>query len=295
MTLSRATKGTLLSRRSFLLGSACVAVATGFYAGEIERHWTEVTHTNAIVPDLPAGFEGVRVAQLSDIHLEEFTEPYYLRDAIHAINQLTPDFVFLTGDFISDGPLPHRIARHAVPRCAAILSELKCAHVYACLGNHDFLVDAALVTDALTSARIHVLRNSHLPLERDGSRIWLAGLDDPLCARPDPEAAIPASIRQIPGEPILLLCHGPDYADNLLRHPAGKSVSLMFSGHTHGGQVRLPFVGPVNLPRMGKKYIEGWFHFGNLSLYVNRGIGTVELPFRFNCPPEITLFTLKKA
>jgi predicted MPP superfamily phosphohydrolase len=278
-----------------LIGAACGLVATGFYAGEIERHWTEVTHTDAIIPDLPSGFEGVRIAQLSDIHLEEFTEPYYLRDTVHTINQLAPDFVFLTGDFISDGPLPRRFARRAVPRCAAILSELTCANVYACLGNHDFLVDAKLVTDALISTRIHVLRNSHLPIERNGSRIWLAGLDDPLSAKPNPEAAIPASIRQIHGEPILLLCHGPDYADILLRHPAGNSVSVMFSGHTHGGQVRLPFVGPVNLPRMGKKYVEGWFHFGSLSLYVNRGIGTVELPFRFNCPPEVTLFTLKKA
>ncbi|MFC5861505.1 metallophosphoesterase [Acidicapsa dinghuensis] len=295
MTLSRATRGTSLSRRNFLVGAAACIVAPGFYAGEIERHWTEITHTDALVPNLPPGFEGVRIAQLSDIHLDEFTEPYYLRDVVHAVNKLAPDFVFLTGDFVSDGPLPRRIARHAAPHCAAILSELTCANVYACLGNHDFLTDPKLVGDALTSARIHVLRNSHLPIERNGSRIWLAGLDDPLCAMPDPDAAIPASIRQIPSEPVLLLCHGPDYADILLRHPAGKSVSLMFSGHTHGGQVRLPFLGPVHLPRMGQKYVEGWFHLGNLNLYVNRGIGTVELPFRFNCPPEVTLFTLKKA
>lgn len=295
MTLSTATKRTHISRRGFLIGTACCIAAPGFYAGEIERHWTEITHTQANVPDLPAEFEGARIAQLSDIHLEEFTEPYYLRDVVHTINHLAPDFVFLTGDFVTDGHLPRRVSLNAAARCAAILSELQCRNVYACLGNHDFLVDPQFVTDALTATRIQVLRNSHLPIERNGSRIWLAGLDDPLCAKPDPEAAIPASIRQIPDEPILLLCHGPDYADILLRKPAGKSVSLMFSGHTHGGQVRLPFLGAVNLPRMGQKYVEGWFHFDSLSLYVNRGIGTVGLPFRFNCPPEITLFTLKKA
>jgi hypothetical protein len=295
MTLSKAKARMPVSRRGFLIGATCCVAAPALYAGEIERHWTEITYTEAVVPDLPKGFEGARIAQLSDIHLDEFTEPYYLRDVVHTINRLAPDFVFLTGDFISDGPFSLDISLKAATHCAAILSELQCRSIYACLGNHDFLVGPEIVTDALTSARIQVLRNGHLPIERDGSRIWLAGLDDPLCAEPDPETAIPASIRHIPGEPVFLLCHGPDYADILLRKASGKSVSLMFSGHTHGGQVRLPFLGPIHLPRMGTKYVEGWFHLGSLSLYVNRGIGTVELPFRFNCPPEITLFTLKKA
>jgi predicted MPP superfamily phosphohydrolase len=89
------------------------------------------------------------------------------------------------------------------------------------------------------------------------------------------------------------MCHAPDYVDFLLKQPAGGTVALMLSGHTHGGQVRLPFMGATQLPEMGRKYVEGWFRIGALQLYVNRGIGTIGVPFRFNCPPEITLFTLR--
>jgi predicted MPP superfamily phosphohydrolase len=81
----------------------------------------------------------------------------------------------------------------------------------------------------------------------------------------------------------------------LLAQPAGQSVKLMLSGHTHGGQIRLPFIGAMQLPPMGKKYVEGWFQRGGLQLYVNRGLGAVGVPFRFDCPPEITLFTLRSA
>jgi predicted MPP superfamily phosphohydrolase len=90
------------------------------------------------------------------------------------------------------------------------------------------------------------------------------------------------------------MCHAPDYADVLLADPAGSAVNLMLSGHTHGGQIRIPFVAPLALPPMGKIYVEGFFRVGNMQLYVNRGIGTVNLPVRFNCPPELTLHTLKR-
>jgi predicted MPP superfamily phosphohydrolase len=90
------------------------------------------------------------------------------------------------------------------------------------------------------------------------------------------------------------MCHTPDYADDLLAHPAGQAVDLMLSGHTHGGQVRLPLIGALSLPPLGQKYVEGWFQLGGMQLYVNRGIGTVGLPFRLNCPPEITLMTLRR-
>ena len=89
--------------------------------------------------------------------------------------------------------------------------------------------------------------------------------------------------------------HAPDYADELLAHLAGTPIDLMLSGHTHGGQVRLPFVGALDLPPGGKKYVEGWFRLGSMQLYVNRGIGTIGLPFSFDCPPEISLFTLRAA
>jgi predicted MPP superfamily phosphohydrolase len=138
-----------------------------------------------------------------------------------------------------------------------------------------------------------VLRNACLPVERAGARFWLAGLDDPVLGQPDPDRAIPPSIRNLPHEPVILMCHAPDYADDLMKRATGGSVAWMLSGHTHGGQVRLPFVGAMQLPPLGRKYVEGWFRFGSMQLYVNRGLGAVGVPFRFDCPPEITLFTLR--
>jgi hypothetical protein len=133
-----------------------------------------------------------------------------------------------------------------------------------------------------------------VPIERGGSRIWLAGVDDPGAGKPDPELAIPAAIRNVPNAPVMLMSHAPDYVDDLLTHPGGQAVDLVLSGHTHGGQIRLPFLGPMVLPLMGRKYVDGLFRFGRTQLYVNRGLGTVGVPFRFACPPEITLITLRK-
>lgn len=132
-----------------------------------------------------------------------------------------------------------------------------------------------------------------MPIERAGGRIWIAGVEDPLEGHPNPDLAVLPSIRNQPGEPVVLLCHAPDYADHLLTLPAGQAVDLMLSGHTHGGQIRLPLLSAMVLPPLGRKYVEGWFQLGSLQLYVNRGLGTIELPFRFNCPPEITMFTLR--
>lgn len=283
----------LITRRRFLMASAGVAAGLALYSGEIERHWIEVTRPDVHLRGLPAAFDGMRVAQLSDIHLDQFTEPFFLRDAVDRINQLQPDAVFLTGDFVTNGVLSKKFAVGAAWQCANILNELQCRKRYAVLGNHDVLVGAKDVTAALTDNGIAVLNNTHLPIERNGGRFWLAGLDDPLCGQPNPELAIPESIRNLPDEPVVVLCHAPDYADTLIEHPAGKGIDLMLSGHTHGGQIRLPLVGALELPPLGRKYIEGAFRVGGMQLYVNRGIGAVGLPFRFDCPPEITLITLR--
>jgi hypothetical protein len=284
-----------VSRRSLLKAGIGGVVGLAAYSNVIARHWIEITRPEIRLTGLPAAFDGLRIAQLSDIHMDEFTEPFFLHHVIDRINQLQPDVVLLTGDFVSYEIGSRHFAIGSAWQCANILTSLRCTQLYAVMGNHDVYVSAKDVTSALRANRITVLNNSCLPIERPGARIWLAGVDDPLVGDPKPELAIPDSIRNVPNEPVILMCHAPDYADDLLAHPAGKAVDLMLSGHTHGGQVRLPLVGALQLPDLGKKYVEGWFQLGRMQLYVNRGIGTIGIPFRFDCPPEITLLTLRTA
>lgn len=287
----------LTSRRHFLTAGLCGVAGLALYSGEIERHWVEVSHRDVYLPGLSAAFDGIRIAQISDIHMDEFTEPFFLRHVIDRINQIKPDAIFITGDFVTSTMVMDvgttRFARGAAWQCANILNGLECKALYASLGNHDINVGAKQVSAALVANGITVLRNACLPIERGGGRIWLAGLDDPLEGNPNPDLAIPASIRNKPNEPVVLLCHAPDYADHLLTQPAGQAVALMLSGHSHGGQIRLPLLGALVLPPLARKYVKGWFQLGRMQLHVNRGIGTIGVPFRFDCPPEITSITLR--
>lgn len=282
-----------ITRRRLLKAGLYGAAGLAFYSGEIARHLIDITHHDIWLPGLSKAFDGMRIAQLSDIHMSEFTETYFLLHVVDTINHLHPDAVFLTGDFVSDGPRSREFSLGAAWHCGEILNGLKCRQRYAILGNHDVTVGATEVTAALDAHGINLLRNAYTPIERNGGRFWLAGVDDPVMGKPDPDLAIPASIRNVRNEPVVLMCHAPDYADTLLQHPAGEAVDLVMSGHTHGGQVRLPVLGAVELPELGQKYVEGMFRLGDMQLYVNRGIGTIGLPFRLNCPPEITMFTLR--
>jgi uncharacterized protein len=277
-----------LTRRRFLGAAAVTTASLALYSGELERHWLEIVRLSIVIPRLPEVFHGFTIAQVSDIHFQEFTEASFVQHVVNVVNQLRPDLVALTGDFISDGPFPSSYTEERIGRCGEMMSSIQSPLRYAVLGNHDALVNSAAMTLALESNGIPVLANRYLPIERGSQRFWLAGIEDACIERPDLSAAIPgASLRQ--NEPVILLGHEPDYADIVARH----AVDLMLSGHTHGGQIRIPLMRPHFLPPLGEKYVEGLFSIGPMQLYVNRGIGTVALPFRFNCPPEVTLITLK--
>ncbi len=279
------------TRRAFLTGAGAAAVGLGLYAGTYGRHQIEVTHRTFAIRDLPDAFVGMRLAQISDLHLEEFTEPSYLEEVVRQVNILAPEMVLLTGDFISRGPGPRSVGIRAAGLAAEILSGLKAPQRVAILGNHDVGVSADVVIHELESHRTPVLVDSYLPLERKNQRLYIAGSDDAGTRTPDPNLAIPKE----PRAPVIYLVHEPDYIDIFRHHPRFPLVDLMLSGHTHGGQLRLPLIGPLVLPPMGKRYVEGHFQIEHMQLYVNRGIGTVGLPFRLNCPSEITGITLVRA
>jgi predicted MPP superfamily phosphohydrolase len=286
-----AEQKTLLTRRNFLRGSALAAAGLALYSGEFARHEISVLTPSIAIANLPAAFQNFRVAQISDIHLDEFTEPAFVRRIVGHVNALAPDLVLITGDFISAGPLGFNFAHHAMLHCGDILRDVACPLRFAVMGNHDEILGVRIIRPILAQAGIPLLVDQYLPIERGGQRLWLCGINDPVNNVPNLDRAIPAH----PDGPVLLMSHGPDYADKLLTHPRSQWVDLMIAGHSHGGQVRLPIVGALHLPPGGQKYVEGLFRFGHMQLYVNRGIGAVGVPFRLNCPPEITLFTLQRA
>jgi uncharacterized protein len=288
---SKSTQPSRFTRRSFLIGSGTAAAALALYAGEIARHELDIVQRPIVVNNLPPPFHGYRIVQLSDIHLDEYTEPFFLEHVVNKVNSLAPDLVLLTGDFITHGSITFLAGKHAAHRCAEILTTLTAPLRYAILGNHDVAVNAPLVVQALTTRGTPVLLNRHLAIERNGARLWLCGVDDPATSNPNLDLALPTN----PDGPVILMAHEPDFADTVVAHPRGHLVDLMLSGHSHGGQVRLPFLGPLILPPLGEKYPEGHYRFNKMQLYVNRGLGTVGLPFRLNCPPEITVITLQPA
>ena len=279
----------LLTRRNFVRLAAGSVAGLAFYAGEISRHELDLVYRTITIPGLPDSFAGMKIAQLSDFHFQEYTEAMFLEGIVRRVNATAPDLVVLTGDFVSSKPLPLSFSVRMGYHCAEILSRLRCPLRYAIMGNHDALVGAHAITDALHLHGIPVLANTSVAIERNGQRLWLAGIKDALEGRPNLTAALPAA-RNPQNEPVILLAHEPDFADWVVGH----KVALTLSGHTHGGQIRIPFLPPVLLPDMGRKYVEGLFRLSDgMQLYVNRGIGAVNLPFRFRCPAEITLLTLQ--
>ena len=280
-----------VTRRSFLKAGVLGVGGLALHAGEIERHWVDVQQVEIRLRNLPDAFCGFRIVHMADFHYGEYSEPTFIRSVVRRVNALRPDMIALTGDFVSSGPMARRISVDFAYHCADLLAKLECPLRFAVMGNHDVLVSRLEVTDALVSRGYPVLHNSAMPLEKDGARLWLAGVADTIVGTgADLDAAIPQG-RARATEPLILMAHEPDYADQVV----GSGVDLMLSGHTHGGQVRIPFMPPLDLPPMGRKYVEGHFSLQDLQLYVTRGIGTVGVPFRFRCPPEITLITLVPA
>ena len=288
---ARRSESKLITRRNFIIGSSAAGLGLATYAGTHGRHQIELTKRTIPIRNLPDAFQGFRIAQISDIHLEEYTEPFYLEEFVRRINALKPDLVLLTGDFISAGPRAFSFAHKAAGVCAEILEGLTCPQRYAILGNHDVTVGPEHVIQPLQAHGTPVLVDSYVPIERGKDHIWLSGACDPGTSQCYLDMAIPP----MANAPVIFMAHEPDFVDAVVKHPRFPLIDLMLSGHTHGGQVRLPVLGPLILPSMGKKYVEGLFHFDHMQLYVNRGVGTVGLPFRFNCPSELTELTLVRA
>jgi hypothetical protein len=281
-----------------LQGSAAAlgagALGLGTDAIVFEANDPQLVRLEIPLTRLPAALDGFTIAQLSDFHYDEHFSAVPIRKAVTVVNDLHPDLIALTGDFVtipvfSDYLHNAKKGAAAAEPCALALSQLRARYgVFAILGNHDHDSDPDRVIAALMSQGIQVLRNTSTPIETDAARLWLAGVDDALTGKPD----LDTSLKKIPSsEPVVLLAHEPDYADQAAAWP----VDLQLSGHSHGGQIRLPLLGAPVLPDMAKKYPWGLRRIGPLTLYTNIGLGTIRIAARLNCPPEITMITLRSA
>ncbi len=230
---------------------------------------------------LPAALDGLRVVQLSDIHHSPFTGREQVERAVEMANSLQPDIIALTGDYVS-----HE-REYAAP-CAEMLGRLRArCGVYAILGNHDHWTDAPLIIDLFRAEGIRVLVNEGLRFEHRGSSFWLAGVDDTMVGLEDLPLALAGSRDD---EMKLLLAHNPI----VLRRAARAGVDLVLSGHTHGGQVTWRSERSAS-GRVRRRLLRGLGRQGDTQIYVSRGLGTVVLPVRYGCPPEVSLLQLRCA
>jgi predicted MPP superfamily phosphohydrolase len=242
----------------------------------------EITETDIWLRRLPAAHNRLRIVQLSDIHHGLFTPIEDVERAVSLANLLRPDLVALTGDYVTLSPTYIWPVARALGKLRARLG------VFAVLGNHDFHVDPEEITRALRAQRVRVLRNAHFAVRTRAATLWMLGVDDLWWGSND----LPAALATVPQRGVkVLLCHNPLGVHEAAEH----GIDLVLSGHTHGGQVRLPVVGSVyGRSKLGLRFVEGWNRLNGTQIYVSRGIGKVLLPMRLGCPPEISVLRLRR-
>ncbi len=271
----------------------------------IEPQWVEITQHEISIANLPLAFEGFSIVQLTDLHHSSMVTLDYLQACFRQVVDLQPDLVVMTGDYITYQD------KYAQPVAQAIGETIVEAGIptYAVLGNHDhwnsdwnddwnndadadvsplrnrWKGDGLEVINALTAEGIKVLMNESAPLQRGSDRLWLVGCDDLLAGDFDLERAL--GVLPSTDEPRFLLMHNPQPIESIAHH----GFDLVLSGHTHGGQISLPFVPP----KVGNKYLAGLFYVGASRLYVCRGLGVTGVPIRFMTTPEIACFRLVRA
>jgi predicted MPP superfamily phosphohydrolase len=288
----------MLSRRSLLkgglmaLGAATVS-SCNRTVGVTET--VEVTYADIQIPNLPASFDGMTVTLASDFHSSPYMSKADLKNIVNRINDLKSDVILLPGDFITSDI-------DELPPVLETFSELKAKHgIFASTGNHDHDVSADIVSEGLEDAGITMIRNENKALILNGEKLFLLGVDDDASetildfVKGKYAPHIDETFKGLPSDAAtILLCHRPYHFDEY----AQTKIGFMVSGHTHGGQIVLARIGntPITMCSLASKYIDGFYnsHTAEHSsrMYVSRGLGVVDIPFRVNCPPEIVQFTL---
>lgn len=282
-----------MNRRSFLkklIGSTLTFLGltggTYYYARNIEPSMLTIKKETITHTKIPASFDNIRIVQFSDTHIGFHYTLNQFEELVEKINKLNPDIIVFTGDLV-DEPNHYNWNQGLINLLHSLHAPLGKFWIY---GNHDHGgYGTEIVQETMEKAEFILLKNTHHVIENNLDRIILTGIDDVMLGKPNLAKALENTNSDLF---TILLAHEPDYADHTIDYP----VDIQLSGHSHGGQVRFPFIGHLYTPKFAEKYVEGKYTFesSNLILYVSRGIGTTRLPYRFLCVPEITCFTLKQ-
>jgi len=277
-------KSQKMTRRKFfdwlIRGGICTALG---YTIVVEPNWFAVEKVDVPIKGLPADLDGLRIGFISDFHRGRFVTEGDISRAARYLQRQSPDLILLGGDFVDN-------KADYIHSCLKVLSQLKSPlGICAVLGNHDYWTDPDLIRASIQQTRIRLLDNESVKLKWKREQFYLVGLDDAWEGRPNLRAAF----QGVPDKAVkILLVHEPDYAETLKRLPLW--LPLQLSGHSHGGQVVIPFWGAPILPYLARKYPSGLQKVTgrNRLVYTTRGVGHL-LPVRFNCTPEVTLLILR--
>lgn len=263
------------------LAGTMLGAAVAWYARFVHPYRLRIVHEVLELPRQHAELDGLTIALVTDTHVGPHFAAADLEPVIEHLRELRPDILLFGGDYISESP------RFMADAAIALSEMVKTARygTWGILGNHDLANFRDRVVEPLREIGVHVLENEAARVATGRGELWIAGVADAMLAKPDLErtfAGIPVDAATI------LLWHEPDLASFAARY----APMLQLSGHTHGGQVRLPRLGAIALPRLGRRYVSGRYLVGAMPLYVSNGIGMYRPPVRLNCPPELTVIHL---
>lgn len=257
------------------------------YGYLVEPGWVVVEQIKLKLRRLSSAFSGIRIAQISDIHMGGWMNSERLQHVVDKIVAENPDLLLLTGDYL----LGHGFDEYTEQNIRELVDILTPLTIsipsFGVLGNHDYWTNAEAVRTMFQTSGVIELTNSFFTISRGNEKLHLCGIDDMW----EGDIRLDTVLDRLPEDgAAILLAHEPDFAD---QSAATRRFDLQVSGHSHGGQVVIPFYGSPVLPYLGQKYPRGLYKVGEMFQYTNRGVGMAQLPIRINCPPEITLFTLE--
>lgn len=273
----------MMRRLLRLFGFAVVisGILVAVYARFAAPFRLRITHTMVQLPRTHRHLDGTTLAFVTDTHIGPNFPAKHLEPVIQVLRRTKPDVVLFGGDYISESP---RFIAHAREPLAAMASTATYG-AWGILGNHDIANIRRRVLDGFAGTGITFLTNEAAEVQTAKGSFWIVGVDDILLGKDRPALAF----KQVPADALsIALWHEADHAERM--EPFGPV--LMLSGHSHGGQIRLPKIGPVAAPKLGRKYDSGRYEIGDMTLFVSNGIGVYRPPVRFNCPPEIVLVRL---